>query len=268
MMRGIDISSWQEGMDVSEVIKRNDLGFVIAKATEGVAFVDSTCDRFVQSARNAGACWGFYHFARNNDPVKEADYFYTNTKNYFGEGVPVLDIEDSSIPDWSAYAKRFADRIHALTGVYPMIYVSAGACWRFSDNDAFKNCALWVAGYPRTIKYWSNDLDREFDYSIYPWAQATIWQFSGQGDIYGYNGNVDLDIGYLDAEAWHKIATGGKGSVKPKPQPKLDSVFVTACKVIAGLYGNGQERFDKLEAAGYDVDEVQDLVNEMVANYA
>ena len=69
MMRGIDISSWQEGMDVSAVIERNELGFVIAKATEGLAFVDSTCDRFVQAARNAGACWGFYHFARNNDPL-------------------------------------------------------------------------------------------------------------------------------------------------------------------------------------------------------
>lgn len=264
MMRGIDISSWQTGMDVANVIKKNELDFVICKATEGMGLVDSVCDRFIQETKRLGKCYGFYHFARNHDPGQEAEYFYNHTRNYFGEGIPVLDIEDSAIPDWSAYAKAFADRIHRLSSIWPMIYVSAGSCWRFSDNDTFKHCALWVAGYPRKIPYWHNLLMSEFDYSIYPWDQASAWQFSGTGDIKGYNGNVDLDIAFMDSSAWNKIAKGDISSANPAK----DSLFVTACKVIAGLYGNGEARRKTLEANGYDYDAVQKLVGELIERHS
>ena len=263
-MRGIDISSYQGGMDVAAVCSKNDLEFVIVKATEGLHLVDAYCDRFITELERVNILWGFYHFARNNDPAEEAAYFYRQTRNYFKHGIPVLDIEDSAIPDWSAYAKKFCDYIHTMSGVYPMVYCSAGSCWRFSDNDVFKHCALWVAGYPRKVGYWSDRILEEFDYSIYPWAQASAWQFSGTGDIYGYNGNVDLDFAWMDADSWRKIATGGKDD----PAPSKDSLFLTACKVIAGLYGNGEARRKALQANGYDYDAVQDLVTKMIEDYA
>ena len=34
--------------------------------------------------------------------------------------------------------------------------------------------------------------------------------------------------------------------------------------VLCGLYGNGEERVEKLEAEGYDYDTVQDCVNDLV----
>lgn len=40
-----------------------------------------------------------------------------------------------------------------------------------------------------------------------------------------------------------------------------------ADKVIRGEYGNGQERFDKLSAAGYDYSQVQSIVNQKMAAY-
>lgn len=36
-----------------------------------------------------------------------------------------------------------------------------------------------------------------------------------------------------------------------------------AFMVIAGLYGNGEERVERLEADGYDYDTVQDCVNDL-----
>lgn len=264
-IKGIDVSSWQTGMDIATVCLKNGLEFAICKATEGTYLVDGMCDRFISELIRTKRLWGFYHFARNTDPVKEAEFFYRNTKNYFGHGIPVLDIEDSSIPDWSAYAKKWADYIHTVSGVWPMIYTNAGSCWRFSDNDVFKNCALWVAGYPYPYKYWSDAVLKEFDYSIYPWATATAWQFTGTGDIYGYTGNVDLDYAWLDADSWMRIATGGKSEPVP---PAKDSLFLTACKVIAGLYGNGDARKEKLAANGYDYDQVQKLVSKMIEDYS
>lgn len=39
--------------------------------------------------------------------------------------------------------------------------------------------------------------------------------------------------------------------------------FGAALAVFAGVYGSGKERFEKLEADGYNSDRVQDCVNEL-----
>ena len=45
-----------------------------------------------------GKLLGIYHYAGGGDPVAEADYFYTQTKNYVGEAVPALDWEEYKNP--------------------------------------------------------------------------------------------------------------------------------------------------------------------------
>ena len=49
-MNGIDISHWQNGIDLNAV----PCEFVIMKATQGTSFVDSCCDKFYQVAKKAG----------------------------------------------------------------------------------------------------------------------------------------------------------------------------------------------------------------------
>lgn len=43
----------------------------------------------------------------------------------------------------------------------------------------------------------------------------------------------------------------------------LPETVGVAFMVLAGLYGNGEERVEKLEAEGYDYDTVQDCVNDL-----
>ena len=43
-------------------------------------------------------------------------------------------------------------------------------------------------------------------------------------------------------------------------------VHDVAIEVMAGLWGNGQDRIDRLTAAGYDAEEVQDEVNKILKN--
>lgn len=45
---------------------------------------------------------------------------------------------------------------------------------------------------------------------------------------------------------------------------ELPEIFATALLVIAGKYGNGQERANMLQAAGYDYNRVQKCVNELM----
>lgn len=44
----------------------------------------------------------------------------------------------------------------------------------------------------------------------------------------------------------------------------LPSTIGVAFMVIGGMYGNGEERVERLEADGYDYDTVQDCVNDLV----
>ena len=41
-------------------------------------------------------------------------------------------------------------------------------------------------------------------------------------------------------------------------------INAVAHEVIAGRWGNGQERIDRLKAAGYDSDRIQKRVNELL----
>ena len=59
-------------------------------------------------------------------------------------------------------------------------------------------------------------------------------------------------------------APGVKPLVTPTAKPAGKSVEELAKEVIRGDWGNGQERKDKLAAAGYDYDTVQAKVNELL----
>lgn len=206
MLRGIDISSWQEGINLREVILRNGLDFVVIKATEGCAFVETTCDYWVQTCRSNDTLWGFYHFARHNEPEAEAEYFYNACRNYFGEGIPVLDVETGQDGKW---VQRFVDRIHALTGVYPVIYMSTGYVDTMYNTQVPSTCGLWAAQYP----YYAHGFDDiEFDDTIGPWEFVAIWQFTSEGNLAGYDGNLDLDYAYMTPDAW-KLYANPDGNV-------------------------------------------------------
>ncbi len=62
-----------------------------------------------------------------------------------------------------------------------------------------------------------------------------------------------------------KVTTGRPvATARPTSTPAKKSVDELAKEVIRGDWGNGQERKDKLAAAGYNYDEVQAKVNELL----
>ena len=112
-MRGIDISNWQVGLDISKL----DIDFCIAKATEGIGYVDPSCDNFIQQCIEKNILWGFYHFARENNPEDEAEFFYENCKGYINHGIPVLDYETENYSNVE-WCERFINHFHELSGIW------------------------------------------------------------------------------------------------------------------------------------------------------
>ena len=70
-LNGIDISGWQEGIDLSAVAA----DFVIMKATQGTGFVSKDFVRQYQQAKENGKLVGCYHYAEGGDYVAEANHF-------------------------------------------------------------------------------------------------------------------------------------------------------------------------------------------------
>lgn len=264
-LNGIDISNWQRGIDLSKV----PCDFVIAKATEGIGYVDKSCDGFIQQALKLGKKIGFYHFARptaNNDPIREADYFFNNCKGYFGKGIPILDWEAENKQNVS-YAKKWLDRVYQLSGVKPVIYMSESVINSYDwSSVANADYGLWVA------KYRDNNPDYNYNMAnagsrprVKWWEFYCMWQWTSSGRLNGYNGNLDCNVFYGDGTTWNAYVGKSTSTVKPQPNPTGKTTDQLAEEVIAGQWGNGADRKKRLTDAGYDYNVVQNAVNAKLA---
>ena len=254
MLKGIDISNWQRGLN----LEATRPGFCIVKATEGTNFVDKSCDSFVQECVRLGIPFGFYHFARTNGGAREARYFYTNTNGYVGKGIPVLDFEDKR--NDNHYIDEFVREYHAITGVYPWIYMNSNFVnnYGYGSDYVRRNCGLWLAGYPTRGTVYPDDANCPYEHPS--WTLAA-WQFTD--NLYVAGMHMDGDFFYGDTNAWNLYATGGKSSVsasKPAPSINLSGYndWQLARKVINGELGDG---VDRCNALGSRYDAVQNDVN-------
>lgn len=196
MLNFLDTSNWQGGYNPA----LTGADAVVAKATEGTVFVDPYCDSIIQQAIGNGMPWGFYHFAGDGDATSEAAFYVDNCRNYFGQGIPVLDWEGDQGVDW---VNAFVEYVHAQTGVWPWIYANP---WRFNQGGVNPNCARWVASYPDVASpTWSQAQGWDC-----PAADGNVvaWQFCSDGRVNGIGGNVDLDLFYGSKEQWQAYARG------------------------------------------------------------
>lgn len=253
-MQGIDVSGWQPP-NITELV---DYDFVIIKATEGISYVSPHCDAQYQKAKAKGKLLGVYHFASGLDPVAEANYFIDNVQGYIGEAILVLDWEANAISRGPEWVRSFVKQVKARTQVPPLIYGSASpmAAHGIPKVAGEENCGLWVASYPNSNPTGYRDEPQLLG--------SVIRQYASTGRLDGYNGNLDLNTSILTADQWRAYAKGGRdGSTPtPPPQPERKSNDTIANEVIAGAWGNGEDRRNKLQAAGYNYAEIQALVNQ------
>lgn len=214
-LNGIDIASYQSGIDLSVV----PADFVIIKATQGVGYVNPDCDRAYQQAVATGKLVGVYHYASGDGAEAEADFFVDNVQGYVGNAILVLDWEAAENSAFGSidYAKAFLDHVFALTGVKPLIYMSAsvvaGCDW---SAVAAGDYGLWVAGYYNGYNAMPYNPDAPMQNIAY-WGGAAMYQYTSSGQLPNYGGSLDLDVFYGDANAWLAYAGANTTPVAPTP---------------------------------------------------
>ena len=223
-LEGVDVSRWQGSIDFA-ALRNSGKRFVIAKATEGIGFLDPMYLANKYGASSAGLAVTAYHFARPDlnpgNPQGEADWFVDNLGLVPGMLAPALDLEVAGtlgVEGLKAWVGAWLDRVYARTGARPMIYASP-TFWKkyLADTTTFADqgySILWVAhwfvpGPTVSANNWSG-------------RGWTFWQYTNCGSVPGISGCVDLDR--YNGPDLTPVTFGADFTVLPSPSAVTASV--------------------------------------------
>ena len=207
-LNGIDIASYQTGLDLTKV----PLDFCIVKATQGTTYVNPDFDRAMKQGIGANKMMGIYHYAGGKDATAEADFFISKIQPYLEYGVVLaLDWEGNQNSVFYSgkdvtWCKTFLDRVYAKTGVKGIIYMSKSVCRKYNWSPLADNgYELWCAQYANnnTTGYRTNPWTDS--YSFGAWKKPVIYQYSSKGQLSNWSGNLDLDLFYGNSIDWKKL---------------------------------------------------------------
>lgn len=254
MTKGIDVSSWQEDIDFVKV-KNSGIRFVIIRAGFGTRTApDKYFERNYKGAVEAGLHVGAYWYsyaASSSEALAEAKACLKVIKGKRFDFPIFYDLEEQSqfvkgMDFCSSLVRTFCNELEE-NDWFAGLYTSRYPLQHYISRDVASRYAVWVAEYNPTLNYRGN---------------YGIWQYSSTGRVDGINGAVDLDYCYVDYPRMIKVA-GLNGYPNNAPVPEK-SIREVALEVIRGDWGNGDERYDRLTAAGYDYYEVQREVNRLL----
>ncbi len=256
MTKGIDVSSWQENIDFKKV-KKSGIKFVIIRAGFGTRTEpDKYFERNYKEARDAGLNVGayWYSYAENgSQALAEARACLSVIAGKKFDFPIFYDLEEQSqfvrgIDFCSNLVRIFCNELEE-NNCFAGLYTSRYPLQNYIYRDVASRYAVWVAEYNPKLNY-------RWNYGM--------WQYSATGRVDGIEGNVDLDYCYVDYPKMIKSAgLNGYGDELPLP-PALKPIEEVALEVIRGDWGNGDERYDRLTAAGYDYYEVMREVNRLL----
>lgn len=221
---GVDTSHHQALGDFARMKASGRCDFLFAKATEGVGWADPQYAASRAGAKAAGMLFGSYHFARPGDPRAQADYYLKVAAPAAGE-VPVLDVEDTAIPDAGNWSAAWCARVKQVTGAAPMLYTYPNylATHDFRPVVAL-GCPLWFADYSDPLN------------SIAPWSSYAVRQFTDKGSVPGQPGTLDCNSSPLTLDQLRAFAVGAQEDDMPLTPDDLKAV----AKAVWSDYPIGQ----------------------------
>ena len=199
--RGVDVSHWQGDIDWQKAAA-DDVDFVML----GTRYKGDTDPKFRENADNAvkaGVKLGAYIYSYATTPeeaAKEADFILKLVKDYPISYPIAFDAENEKT--LGALSKdQMTEIVHTFckkisdAGYYPILYANDYWLQNKLDMNALSQYPVWVAAYERMPKY-----DR-----------YVMWQGTDSGSVAGVQGNVDIDLQFVDfsdkipADSWKKF---------------------------------------------------------------
>lgn len=256
---GPDISSWQGDINIRELANHCD--FFIFRSHAGMS-EDSKAARNVDLAIDSGKPYGLYIYSyaltRERAKQEAANVIAFANSRRVKPKFLVIDMEDADgykarngMPSNDTLRGICTEECVAFenAGYYAMIYASSS--WFKNKLDGLNRFDKWVAHWPTSG---GKQKGMNTDPSGENANDCGIWQFTSEGHLPGYNGNLDMNYLYKDV-----ILGGDTPTPQPAPIPTVEgSILELAAAVMRGEYGDDQARKDSL---GNRYDEVQDFIN-------
>lgn len=258
---GIDISVWQRDINLAQA-KAEGVNFTIIRGAYGNK-KDTAFETLYQRAKSNGLGVGVYWWTRAVNEAQareEAQILIDNVLRGKQFEYPIyIDVEDSLLQNLGK-AKVDAIITSALTtlekaGYYAGFYMNRNWYNNYCNGSSLaKRFTCWLA-------QWSSAEPSGFQ----------MWQFGGETNYIRTNkvAGITCDQDYCYVDFPSIIKNGGfngygKGTPSPAPQPtpSRKSNEEVANEVIAGQWGNGDDRRNRLTQAGYNYDAVQSIVNQ------
>lgn len=249
--KGIDVSHFQGNIDWNKV--KGNIDFAILRlgwiGNNNNHTLDTKFETYYNACKSVGIPIGVYvyNYCNSQNTAKSGAEWTVNQLKDKGIDLPIyIDMEDRSIENLGK------DKLTSI-------------CIAF--NTVIENAGYW-AGVYANLNWYTNYLNKDTIKARYTtWVahygisqdryvgQYDMLQYSDTGKISGISGNVDMDIMYRDLI--NEIKESNTGTDRK-------TVEELAREVIAGKWGNGEERKIKLTNAGYDYSAVQAKVNEIL----
>lgn len=179
----IDVSHHQASVDFAR-LRAAGIVAVIAKATQGVSYVDPCYHARRTEALAQSILWGAYHFGEPGNVAAQVAHFL-DTVQPTASDLLVLDWEDSgglamTVREAEAFVERVALETH---GRWPGLYSGQSFLQEQLGTTTVSplgTCFLWIARYSR-------------QQPVVPplWDCWSFWQYSDQGRVPGVQGPCD-----------------------------------------------------------------------------
>ncbi len=260
-MNLIDIASWQQGISLGELFAQNaELDGVIVKVSQGTGYVNPYAREWLDWLNANGKPMGTYHYLDLMGAEAEARYYVESVRPWLGKAALAVDYEGETLKKGTGYLKACLDEVYRLTGIRPFVYCSQVSCLEAQDFSAVAAAGypLWVAQYADYAPVRGFLAEPWHRGSPKPFANYAMRQYTSCGRLAGWGKNLDFDLFYGSRDDWTALC--GKQPAAPRgPDPQVIT------DILEGKYGTGQERVQKLTAAGYDPQKVQAKIDELYA---
>jgi len=203
---GVDVSKWQGDLDWNALANPTyeddpKPKFALIKVTQGTTIIDKKASKNANGAKAEGLKIGYYHYAQQytgsdivNDAKAQAQFFLNNIATLPKPDFPlVLDIEDNEPQNklWGLiktnndlWINTFVSELKA--NGYDTILYSNKYFFQDKTSNNFGSIPLWHAQYLLTPEVSNPSIASG-------WNDWKIWQFSSQGKVNGYGGDVDIN---------------------------------------------------------------------------
>jgi len=258
---GIDVSHYQGNIDWSKVAASGKRFAILKAMYEAQSHrKDETFEANYKGAGDYGIDRGVYIFiasASISDPVADAKALLKHLDGRKLEYGIWLDLESDVL---RAKGKDFIRNLcyvyayhFTMAGYFVGIYCNRDWYLNVIPEDLKADFDFWIARYPANDNGSYNPASTMKPAGTY----AVAWQYSSKGSVPGIPSKCDLDVDY-----------DGITKLDYKTSYKKD-IEKIALEVIEGKWGTKNTtptRKELLESAGYNYEEVQNKVNEILSN--